>query len=131
MPKLSSEERLDTISSCVKSDAEPMLTEMLEGIRGVSQSHPSVNKREARYKIRYHNKLSQVEWKGLLLSARNMSKILHKVFNAVFNENFPVLPIFGESVSEVSYFVPKPKNFAEVTRFSEDIKKPCLKANQK
>ena len=34
----------------------------------------------------------------------------------------------GESGSEVSYFIPDPKTFAEVTRFSDDIKKPWLKA---
>ena len=34
------------------SDDEPMSTEMLEDIRDVHQSHPNVNRREARYKIR-------------------------------------------------------------------------------
>ena len=37
----------------------------------------------------------------------------------------------GESGSEVYYFVPKPRNFVEVIRFSEDIKKPWLKATLK
>ena len=36
-----------------------------------------------------------------------------------------------ESGSEVSYFIPDPGNFAEVTRFSDDIKKPWLKATLK
>ena len=35
-----------------KSDDEPMSTEMLEDIRDGSQSHPNVNRTEARYKIR-------------------------------------------------------------------------------
>ena len=34
-----------------ESDDEPMSTEMLKDIRDVSQSHPNVNRREARYKI--------------------------------------------------------------------------------
>ena len=35
----------------------------------------------------------------------------------------------GESGSEVSYFIPEPRKFVEVTRLSYDIKKPWLKAN--
>ena len=57
-----------------------------------------------------------------------MGKGLHKVFKAVFNEISQVLPIFGESGSELSYFIPDPRNFAEVTILSDDIKKPFLKA---
>ena len=34
-----------------------------------------------------------------------MSKVLHKVFKAVVNEILQVLPILGESDSEVSYFI--------------------------
>ena len=37
-----------------ESDDEPMSTEMLEDIRDGSQSHPNVNRIEARYKIRDH-----------------------------------------------------------------------------
>ena len=33
----------------------------------------------------------------------------------------------GESDSEVSHFIPDPRNFAEVTNLSENIKKPWLK----
>ena len=35
---------------------------------------------------------------------------------------------FGESGLEVSHFIPEPRNFAEVTKLSENIKKPWLKA---
>ena len=35
----------------------------------------------------------------------------------------------GESSSEVSHFIPEPRNFVEVTKFSDDIKKPWIKAN--
>ena len=31
-----------------------------------------------------------------------------------------------ESGSEVSHFIPEPRNFAEVTEFTDDIKKPCI-----
>ena len=60
-----------------------------------------------------------------------MGKGLHKVFKAVVNEISQALPILDESESEVSYFIPEPSNFAEVTRLSEDIKKYFLKATLK
>ena len=37
----------------------------------------------------------------------------------------------GESGSEISHFIPEPINFSEVTKFSENIKKPWLKATLK
>ena len=37
----------------------------------------------------------------------------------------------GESGSEVSHFIPEPRNFAEVTKLSENISKPWLKATLK
>ena len=57
-----------------------------------------------------------------------MGKILHIVFKTVVNNILQVLPFFGESGSEFSYFIPEPRNFAEVTRLSEYINKPWLKA---
>ena len=59
-----------------------------------------------------------------------MGKGLYKLFKTVVKEISQYLPILGESGSEVSYFIPDPRNFAEVTRLSYDIKKPWLKANQ-
>ena len=37
----------------------------------------------------------------------------------------------GEYGSEVSHFIPEPRNFAEVTKLSENIKKTWLKATLK
>ena len=37
----------------------------------------------------------------------------------------------GESGSEVSHFIPESRNFAEVTKLSENIRKPWLKATLK
>ena len=37
----------------------------------------------------------------------------------------------GEPGSEVSHLIPEPRNFAEVTKLSENIKKPWLKATLK
>ena len=66
-----------------ESEYEPMSTETLEDISGGSKSHPSVNRREARYKIRDYIKQGQMEWKEELLSNKNMVKVLHKAFKAV------------------------------------------------
>ena len=38
---------------------------------------------------------------------------------------------FGESGSEISHFIPEPRNFAEVKKLSENIRKPWLKATLK
>ena len=62
---------------------------------------------------------------------KNTGKSLHKVFIAVVNEILQVLPILGESGSEVSYFIPEPRNFSEVNRLPEEIKKPRIKENMK
>ena len=63
-----------------------MYTDMFEDIHGGSQSHPSVNRREACYKIRDHINWCQSEWKVPLLSTRKMGKGLHKVFKDVVKE---------------------------------------------
>ena len=55
------------MSSGDESEAEPMSTDMLEDIRERSQYHPSINRREACYRIRDCVKQSQAEWKGALL----------------------------------------------------------------
>ena len=60
-----------------------------------------------------------------------MGKGLHKVFQAIVKEIFQVLTVFGESSSEVSYFISDPRNFSEGTRLSDDINKPWLKENLK
>ena len=57
-----------------------------------------------------------------------MGKVLYKVFKSVVNEILQALPILGEYGSEVYYFVKEPRNFSEVTRLSEDIKKYWLKS---
>ena len=60
-----------------------------------------------------------------------MSKCLHKVFKVIVNVISQLLPILGESGSEVFFLVLDPRNFTEVTRLSEDINKPWVKENLK
>ena len=61
-----SEENLDAINSGDESYHDLISTEMLEDIRDGSQTHPNVNIREARYKIRDHIRQRQSEWKVAL-----------------------------------------------------------------
>ena len=58
-------------------------------------------------------------------------KGLHKVFSTVVKDISQELTPLEECGSEVSHFVPEPRNFAEVTKLSENIKKPWLKATMK
>ena len=52
-----SEQDMDNLDSNEKSDHDLISTEMLEDIRDGIQTHPNVNRREARYKI--HDRISQ------------------------------------------------------------------------
>ena len=104
---------------------------MLEDICDGSQTHPKVNKRKARYKIRDRVRQKESQWKGALKATRNMGKGLHKVFSTIVKEILQELATLGESGSEVSHFIPKPRSFSEVTKFSENISKPWLKATLK
>ena len=51
-------------------------------------------------------------WKGAEISSKSMGKGLHKVFNSVVKEQNNALPIYRESGSKVSHFIPEPSNFA-------------------
>ena len=104
---------------------------MLENICDVSQSHPIVNIRESRYKICDRIRQRQSEWKGALKYTRNVGKVLHKLFKTAVKDISQDLTPLGESGSEISHFIPEPINFAEVTKFPDDIKKPGLKATLK
>ena len=74
------------MSSGNESDDKPMSTEMLEDIFDGSQSHPIINRIEARYKISHIFKQIHFLFKGELLSTRNVGKGSHKVFKAAINE---------------------------------------------
>ena len=63
-----SEQDMDAINSGDESDHDLISTDMLEEIRDRSQTHPKVNRREARYKICDHIRQRQSEWKRVLKS---------------------------------------------------------------
>ena len=54
----------------------------------------------------------QSEWKGALKATQSMGKVLHKVFSTFVKEISQELTPLGESGSEVSHFIPEPRNFA-------------------
>ena len=60
-----------------------------------------------------------------------MGKGLHRVFSMAVKDILQALTPLGESGSEVSHFIPEPRNFAEETKLSDNIKKPWLKATLK
>ena len=51
-----------------------------------------------------------------------MGKGLPKVFSTIVKYISQELTPLEESGSEVSHFIPEPRNFAEVTKVSENIK---------
>ena len=116
-----SEQDMENINSGDESDHDLISTEMLEDIRDGSQKHTNVNKREASYKICDCVRQRKPEWKGVLKATRRMGKGLHKVFSTVVKEISQELTALGESGSEVSHFIPEPRNFSEVKKLSENI----------
>ena len=88
-------------------------------------------KKDTRLKIRDHIKQIKSKWKGALKATHKMVKGLHKVFSTIVKEISQELTNLGESGSEVSHFIPEPRNFAEVTKLSEHMRKPWLKATLK
>ena len=80
------EQDMENLDEKEKSDHDLISLETLEDIRDGSQTRQTVNKREARWKIRDRIKQRQSEWKGELKSTRNMGKGLHKVFSTIVKE---------------------------------------------
>ena len=78
-----SKQDMENSNSGDESDHDLISTQMLEDIRDGSQTHPNVNRREARYKLRDHIRQGQSKWKGALKDTRSMEKGLHKVFSTV------------------------------------------------
>ena len=77
------EQDMENLDSNEKSNHNLISTETLEGIRDGSQTHPTVNKTEARYKICDRIKQKKSEWKGALKATRSMGK----GFNAPFHSD--------------------------------------------
>ena len=126
-----SEKDMENIDGKEKFDDDLISTETLHDIRDGNQTHPNIDKMEARLEIRDSIKQKKLQWKGALRATHKMVKGLHRVFSAIVSEISQELTNFGESGSEVSHFIPEPRNFAEVTKSAENIIKPWLKATLK
>ena len=81
----------------------------------------------ARLEIRDRIKQKKLQRKVALRATHKIGKGLHRVFITIVSEISQELTNFGESGSEVSHFIPEPRNFSEVTKLAENIRKPCLK----
>ena len=103
---------IDDWSTENDSDDGSISTDDLEDIWGGSQIHPELNARDARLKIRDRIKQTQNEWKRAELSEEGMGKGLHKFFEFVVNGVKNKIPTLEESGSEVSHFIPEPRNFS-------------------
>ena len=119
---------MDSMNYGDESYHDLISTEILEDICDGIQTHPNVNRRKARYKIHDIIRQIQLEWKGALKSMQSMGKGLHKVFSTVVKDISQETTPLGESGVEVSHFIPELRNFAEVTKLSENINKTWLKA---
>ena len=79
---------MENLDEKEKFDDDHISTETLEDIRDGSQTHMTVDKREARCKIRDHIKQKKSEWKGALRATHKMGNCLHKVFSTIVKNIF-------------------------------------------
>ena len=126
-----SKQDMENLDSNEESDHDLISTETLEDIRDGSHTHPNVNEWEPHYKIHESIRKMKSEWKGALKATQSMRKVLHKVFSTFVKKISQELTALGEFGSEVSHFIPEPRNFAEVTKLSKNIKISWLKATLK
>ena len=82
-----SEQDMENLDSNEQSNHDFISTEMLEDIRDGSQTHPNVNKRESRYKIRDRVRQKESQRKGALKATQNMGKGLHRVFSTIVKDS--------------------------------------------
>ena len=76
MPPLISKEEIDAIDSGGESEDEHMSTEILEDIYDSIKYHPSVNRRESRYKICYCIKRRQRNGKACTMLKDGACKLM-------------------------------------------------------
>ena len=94
-----SKKDMENIDEKEKFDDDLISTETLHDIRDGNQTHPSIDKREARLKIRDRIKQKKSERKGALRATHKMGKGLHSVFSTIVSEISQELTNFGESGS--------------------------------
>ena len=90
-----SERDMENLDKTEKFDDNLISTETLHDIRDRNQTHPNIDKREARLKIRDRIKQKKSEWKGELRATHKMGKGLHRVFSTIVSEILQELTNFG------------------------------------
>ena len=88
---------MENLDSSDESDHDLISTEIIEDIRDGSQTHPNVNRREARYKTRDRIRQRQSEWETALNTTQSMGKGVHKVFSTIVKEISQEMTALGES----------------------------------
>ena len=99
------EQDMENLNEKENFDYDHISMETLHDIRDGSQTHPNVDKREARCKIRDRIKQSKSERKGALKATHKMGKGLFKVFSTIVKDISQELTNFGESGLEVYHFI--------------------------
>ena len=69
-----SERDMENLGETEKFDEGLISTQLLQDIFDGNQTHPEINKREARMAIRDHIKQNKSEWKGALRATHKMGK---------------------------------------------------------
>ena len=92
-----SEQDMENLYSSDESGNDLISTVVLHDIRDRNQTHPNVDKREARRRIRDRLKQRKSEWKGVLKAMHKMGKGLHKLFSTIVKDILQELTNFGES----------------------------------
>ena len=77
---------MENLDEKEKFNDDLISTETLHGIRDGSQTHPSIDKREACLEIRDRIKQNKSQWKGALRATHKMGKGLHRVFSTIVLE---------------------------------------------
>ena len=78
-----SKQDMENLDEQEKFDEDHISTETLHDIRDGNQTHPNIDKREARLKIRDHIMEKKSEWKVGLRDTHKMGKGLHKLFSTI------------------------------------------------
>ena len=76
-----SKKDMENLDKTEKFDDDLISKETLHDIRDGNQTHPRIDKTEARLKVRDRIKQNKLEWEGALRATHKMGKVLHKVLS--------------------------------------------------
>ena len=77
---------MENLDEKEKFEDDHISTETLHDIRDGNQTHPKIDKREARLEIRDRIKQKKSQWKVALRAMHKMGKGLHRVFSTIVLE---------------------------------------------